>query len=194
MKRLLVSSLFALCLIAGVAQADIRCHEPTLANPLGGLRLTDAYRVLTWAKKCKPPQFKVLRHKARLQTAVLVANSDEGTRGGTYFPPEGTPEYDLVRLNVEFPIFFLQGSLNFWKAPLEPGDIQTRIFNQDCTVEVPPEYVDVDFCTAGCFAPDQHLLFADEAGAFDWMRIDTAFRKRDFVAAVSQAREVAAHR
>jgi hypothetical protein len=187
MRAILIKFAAAAVLAAGAAHADIRCHEPTLTNPLGGLRLTDAYKVLTWADKCRPPQFKTLRHGLDLQLAVVLANSDEATKGGTYFPAEGTPEYDEVRLNVRFPIFFLKGSLTFWRPMLDPGEIQTRIFNQDCGVVVPPEYEDVGFCTAGCFAPDQQLLFADEeTGRFDWMRIDKAFRKRDFVAAVSQ--------
>ena len=188
MKNIRTQVLLTAILASSLANADPRCNEPTLANPLGGLALRDAYKVLTWADKCKPKLFKITRYKMQLQMWRPLADSEEGTRGGTYFPEFGTPEYEQVRVNVSFPIFFVAGSnTDYWKEMFEPGDTQTRIFRQDCGVVVPDRYNDLAFCVAGCFAPDQNLLFADEkTGTFDWMRIDSAFKKRDFVAAVSQ--------
>ena len=175
----------------------VRCGDQGFG---GNRHLRDAYFILKWAYVCKPPQTQdTLSDRLSLDLKMSIAEAT--TINGSFLPvgpgdlEVTTEKYEEMRKEVQFPVFSKPGfsPLVVWDVPFQdqasPGIADIR--NLNCNIMPPSEFSNVDYCMAGCFAPDQSVLFfeEDQVNTY-WKPIEAAYEKDRSVAAVAKGSSI----
>lgn len=164
--------------------------------------LRDAYLILKYVYKCDIPQTKV-NPRSQRELDLTMADAERATNNGTFLPVGAgdlgvnSEQYEAMREQVYFPLFTKPGSnpLIWWKIPFtdfNSAEFQPiKELNCHPNYKPPIEFSQVDYCVAGCFAPDQSVLFfeEDQVNTY-WKPIEAAYEKDRSVAAVAKGSSI----
>ncbi len=191
---LIMGSIFV---FSNALASEVRCTKSGVATA-AERPVDQAYRILKWAFECKPSPS--LRTRAGISDLIhKMSMANEVTNNGTYLPSGvgdlgiTSEAYEEIRDSVRFPVFFLPtvGPNDYWKLPFEDQTTINRIAGSDCSLSTPTDYSTVAYCVAGCFAPDQSVLFfeEDQVNTY-WKPIEAAYEKDRSVAAVAKGSSI----